>query len=101
MQQKRHAERLIARILGHEQARHEFVLERIGELIGQLGDVRLGHRRELLAHDLLRRLDRGTVHRRRGVGHFADAEHARCEACQAVACKRPSEASTMRPIIAS
>ena len=75
MQQKRHAEGLVAGILGHEQARHEFVLERIGELVGQLGDVRVRHQRELLAHDLLRRLDRGTVHRRRGVGHFADAKH--------------------------
>jgi hypothetical protein len=46
----------------------------------------------------LRLLDGGAVHRRRGVGHFADAEHVRCEACQAMACKRPSEASTMREI---
>ena len=75
MQQERHAERLVARILGHEQARDEFVLERIGELLGQLGDVVSRHRRELLAHDLLRRLDGRAVHRRRGVGHFADAKH--------------------------
>ena len=75
VQQKRHAERLVARILGHEQARDEAMLQRIGELLGELGDVVIGHRRELLAHDLLRRLDRGAVRRRRGVGHFADAQH--------------------------
>ena len=62
-------------VLRHEQARDEFVLERIGELLGQLGDVVVGHRRELLAHDLLRGLDGRAVHRRRGVGHFPDAEH--------------------------
>ena len=75
MQQKRQAKGLVAGILGHEQPRDEAMLERIGELLGELGDVVIRHRRELLAHDLLRRLDRGAVRRGRGVGHFADAQH--------------------------
>jgi len=69
------AERLVARILGHEQPRDEAVLDGVGELLRQLGDIVVGHRRELLAHDGLRRLDCRAVHRRRGVCHFADAEH--------------------------
>jgi hypothetical protein len=75
VQQKRQAERLVARILGHEQPRDEAVLDRVGKLFRQLGDVVVGHRRELLAHDGLRRLDCRAVHRRCGVCHFADAEH--------------------------
>ena len=51
------------------------MFQRIGELLGKLGDVVVGHRRELLAHDLLRGLDGRAVHRRRGVCHFPDAEH--------------------------
>ena len=74
------------------------MLQRIGELVGQLGDVVVRHRRELLAHDLLRRLDRGAVRRRRGVGHFADAQHVTCEACQAMACKARGAASTILPM---
>ena len=51
------------------------MLERIGELLGQLDDVVVGHPRKLLAHDLLRCLDGRAVHRGRGVGDFPDAEH--------------------------
>lgn len=75
MKQERHAQRLTAPVLGNEQARHELVFERVGELLGQLGDVAFGDPWKLLAHDLLRGLDDGTVRGRRGVCHLADAEH--------------------------
>ena len=75
VQQERHAERLVARILRHEQARDEAVFQRIGELLGELVDVVSRHGRKLLAHDGLRRFDGRAVRRRRGVGHFADTEH--------------------------
>ncbi len=98
VEQQGHAKGLVARILGDEQARHEAVLQRIGELVGHLGDVGLGHRRELLAHDSLRRLDGRTVRRRRRVGDLANAEHVRCEACQALAGKVAGTASTISPM---
>jgi hypothetical protein len=98
VQQERHAKRLVTRVLGNKQARDEAMLERIGKLLRQFGDIVVRHRRELLAHDLLRRLDCGTVGRGRSVGHFADAQHATCEACQRRAGKALGAASTILPI---
>ncbi len=77
VEQERHAEGLVAAVLRHEQARDKAVLQRIRQLVGKLGDVLVRHTGELLAHDLLRRLDGCAVGGGGGVGDFADAQHLR------------------------